>query len=346
MSTLGVGLVGAGPVVQAIHLPTLARLQDIFTVRNIMDVDQSIADAVAARVGAASSTSLEALLADESVDVVAICSPAPFHASQVIAAMRAGKKAVLCEKPFAETRDEAATIAAVSAETGVPVIVGAMHTFDPGWLAAEAAWGDLPATAHTVRSRIIIPPNARFEDWATEVIARPDWPQMDLSDPEVRAGLIQAAVMGLAIHDIPLVRRFVPRFDDVVVNTSDLYGGFGYVIGMTAADRLIQLTGGVTTQWDPSWTFEVFDDITHLTITFTPSYVHAGSATAELRRDGVTQQFGPFVHNGYEGEWRALHDVVHGDSRRAPSLDSLIDDLVFAVDIAAQAGTLVKGIRA
>jgi predicted dehydrogenase len=330
-------------VVQAIHLPTLARLQDRFTVRNIMDVNPEIAASVAARVGATASTSLEQLLADDTVDVSAICSPSQFHAAQVIAAMRAGKKAVLCEKPFAETREEAAEIAAVSAETGVPVIVGAMHTYDPGWLAAEAAWGDLPNTAHTVRSRIIIPPNSRFEDWATEVITRPEWPAADLTDPEVRAGMINGAVMGLAIHDIPLLRRFIPEFGDVTIATADVYEPFGYVIGLKAGGRLVQLTGGITTQWEPSWTFEVFDDNTHLLVEFTPSYVQAGSATATITRGGVSEKFGPFLHNGYEGEWRALHDIVHGDTSHAPSLDDLINDLVFAIDIATKAGTLAKG---
>ena len=32
-ATLGVGILGSGPVTQAIHLPALARLTDLFTVR-------------------------------------------------------------------------------------------------------------------------------------------------------------------------------------------------------------------------------------------------------------------------------------------------------------------------
>lgn len=339
---LGVGLLGAGPVVQAIHLPTLARLRDRFEVRVVMDVNEEIAASVAGRVRARPTTSIDDLLADESVDIVAICSPSRFHAEQVIAAMRAGKKAVLCEKPFAETREEAAQIAAVSAETGVPVVVGAMHTFDPGWLAAKSAWGDLPETAHTVRSRIIIPPNSRFEDWATEVLERPDWPAPDLSDPAVRAGMLGAAVMGLAIHDLPLVREFVPDWAEVDVEAADVLRPFGYLVSAVAGERLIQLTGGVTTQWDPEWTFEVFDDETHLRIDFTPSYVQAGSATATLTSAGVSRVFGQFDHNGYEGEWRAIHAIASGQTSMAPARDALIDDLVFAIDIAGQSSALTK----
>ena len=172
---LGVGILGAGPVTQAIHLPSLARLGDILEVRHIMDVDPAVAESVAGRVGARFSTSMDELLADPAVDIVAICSPHQFHAAQVIAACRAGKKAVLCEKPFAMNGEEAAAISAVSAETGVPINVGAMHTFDPGWLAAEDAWGDLPEQVHTVRSSIVLPPNPRFEDFATEIVGRDDF---------------------------------------------------------------------------------------------------------------------------------------------------------------------------
>lgn len=141
---LGVGFVGAGPVTQAIHLPTLARIPGLFRVAHVTDISAEIAASVAARVGARSSTALDTLLDDPAVDVVAICSPHAFHAAQVIATCRAGKKAVLCEKPFAMSAEEAEEIAAVSAETGVPIVVGAMHTFDPGWLAATAQWGTSP----------------------------------------------------------------------------------------------------------------------------------------------------------------------------------------------------------
>jgi myo-inositol 2-dehydrogenase / D-chiro-inositol 1-dehydrogenase len=58
---LGVGFVGAGPVTQAIHLPTLARLTELFTVTHVTDIADeiaaSVAARVAARVGARSSTS-------------------------------------------------------------------------------------------------------------------------------------------------------------------------------------------------------------------------------------------------------------------------------------------------
>ena len=257
---LGVGFVGAGPVTQAIHLPTLARLPELFTVTHVTDITDEIATSVAARVGARSSTSIDELLGDPRVDVVAVCSPHQFHAAQVIDACRAGKKAVLCEKPFATSADEAAEIAAVSAETEVPIIVGAMHAFDPGWLDAVAHWNDLPATSHTLRSSIVLPPNSRFEDFATEVITRPDPPPADFDDVEVQAGFVHAGVMGLAIHDLPLVRALLPRFDDLAVLSAHALQPFGYQIVLTVGGKLVELHAAMTATWRPEWALEAFSD--------------------------------------------------------------------------------------
>ena len=61
-ATLGVGILGSGPVTQAIHLPALARLTDLFTVRAVMDVSEATAAEVAARVSARATTSVDDLL--------------------------------------------------------------------------------------------------------------------------------------------------------------------------------------------------------------------------------------------------------------------------------------------
>lgn len=332
---LGVGILGAGPVTQAIHLPSLARLGDILEVRHIMDVDPAVAQSVAARVGATHSTSLAELLDDPEVDIVAICSPHQFHAEQVIAACRAGKKAVLCEKPFAMNAEEAARISEVSTETGVPIVVGAMHTFDPGWRAAEAHWGDLPEKTHTIRSSIVLPPNARFEDFATEIVTRPSTTAPDYSDIEVVKAVLEGGIMGLAIHDLPLVRRFTPDFEQIEVLEARHAAPFGYVISLRTPSRSIELRAVMSATWKPEWSFEAIADDSALRIDFTPSYVQAGSAVATFTGASGTEtrSFGPYGHNGYEGEWRELAELARG-TKQPPSAKTLIDDLTFALAIA------------
>jgi myo-inositol 2-dehydrogenase/D-chiro-inositol 1-dehydrogenase len=332
-SLIGVGILGAGPVTQAIHLPTLARLTDTFRVAAIMDVDEDIARSVAARVGARPTTDMESLLSDPDVEVVVICSPHQFHADQVIAACRAGKKAVLCEKPFATTSEQAEAIAAVAAETGVPILVGAMHTFDPGWLAAKANWGDLPETAHFIRSSIVLPPNPRFEDFATEVITRPAAGERDYDDPDVIAGMVSGGVLGLAIHDLPLVRTFLPDYRNIEVLSAEIERPSGYSIVLRSGDRLVELHALMSSNWAPNWAFQVFSDDQLLAVEFGPSYVHAGGAVAQLTRAGRKSTFGPGDHNGYEGEWRQLAEVARGAEPATGTAD-LIADLTFALNIA------------
>lgn len=134
---LGVGFIGAGPVTQAIHLPTLATLADRFRVAHVMDVDEQVAAVVAARADAQSTTQLDTLLEDPEVDVVAICSPDRFHADQVAAVAAAGKRAILCEKPLATTVEEAQRIADVSVTSGVP----SSTTWRPIWRPAAKLSG-------------------------------------------------------------------------------------------------------------------------------------------------------------------------------------------------------------
>jgi myo-inositol 2-dehydrogenase / D-chiro-inositol 1-dehydrogenase len=339
---LGVGFLGAGPVTQAIHLPALARLRQDFEVTHVNDINAEVAASVAARVGAEYSTSSEVLLEDRDVDVVAICSPHEFHAVQVVAACRAGKKAVLCEKPFAMSREEADEIAAVAAETRVPIIVGAMHAFDPGWQAASSHWGSLPETSHTIRSSIVLPPNPRFEDFATEVITRPASVPADLTDVEVRAAMVRNGVVTLAIHDLPLVRTLVPRFDDLVVHSAYALAPFGFQIVLTAGAKRIELHATMPANpWRPEWVLEAYSDDQALRVEFSPSFVQAGSAVATLLTAESSQTWGPGPFNGYEGEWRALAAIARG-RQAPPSIEDLIDDLRFALAIGDASADVVR----
>ncbi|MEW1813336.1 Gfo/Idh/MocA family oxidoreductase [Pseudarthrobacter phenanthrenivorans] len=338
-TTIGVGILGAGPVVQAIHLPTLARLTDLFSVRTIMDVNAEVAAEVAGRVGALPVTSLDALLDDASVEVVAICSPQQFHAGQVIAAMRAGKKAVLCEKPLAVSREEAEQIAAISAQTGVPLIVGAMHTFDPAWLQALPFIDELRSEAHTIRSSIVLPFNDRFEDWATEVVTRPDFAFPDEMNAALRAQMMPLAVLGLAIHDLPLVRSFLPQ-GDALITSAEFIPPFGYAITLSVGETVADISGLMQPHWQPQWQFEAVSDKAHLHVDFTPSFVHAGSAVATYTDEQGTRVFGNAGHNGYEGEWRAVAAAARGDQTLVPPLEDLINDLVLAVDVAETSAAL------
>jgi predicted dehydrogenase len=89
--------------------------------------DQAAVAAAAARLGwPATETDWKRLVGRDDVDLVDVCTPGSSHAEISIAALEAGKH-VLCEKPLANSVDEAramATAAATAATRGVRAMVG------------------------------------------------------------------------------------------------------------------------------------------------------------------------------------------------------------------------------
>jgi predicted dehydrogenase len=338
---LGVGVIGAGPVVQAVHLPTLATLADRLTVTHIMDVDPNVAASVAARAGARHSAGLEELLADGSVDVVAVCSPHAFHAEHIAAAVAAGKRGILCEKPLATTKAEAEHIAKAVNAAAVPIVVGAMHAYDPAWRAAQREWGDLPDRVHLVRSRIYLPGNDEFIGLATDLMtAGTARPAAIAAPPPSAAQRLRDAVLGLATHTIPQLRQFLPG--PVKVVEAQVLSPFGYRLVITGDGRTAELLALLPAAWEPDWTFEAWAPDARLRVTYPPSFVLAGSATASLTTESAGTRTWESSANGYQAEWLHLADVVEGRSEPLVGLSPAVADLVYALDLADDAAALLE----
>lgn len=82
--------------------------------------------------------SMDALLADPSVDLVTIATPNNFHKDMAIAALRAGKN-VVCEKPVTLNAKELEEIIAVRDETGKLFSVHQNRRWDKDYLIVKAA---------------------------------------------------------------------------------------------------------------------------------------------------------------------------------------------------------------
>ncbi len=333
--TLTVGLVGAGPVAQAIHLPTLARLGGAVRVTEVMDPDVELATAIAAQHGARVSATLEEMLAAGGVDVVVVCSPNAFHVTQIEALAAAGVRGILAEKPLAMTHDEAARVAAAVTASGTALVVGAMHTYDPAWLAAREALESVAPLVEQgpfhVRSAVYLPSNARFEDMATTMI-RPA-PRGGGGPAPSAADSLRGGVMGLAIHNLPLVRTALPRLDEV--GFADSLDPWGYVITASGPQGSVDLLARMPGTWQPDWTLAFWGPQVELHLAFTPSYVHSGSAVARLRTaDGSQRVFGPYPSDGYEAEWRELMAILTDGATPRYGVQHLIDDVDYAIDLA------------
>ncbi|MEV2194117.1 Gfo/Idh/MocA family oxidoreductase [Streptomyces phaeochromogenes] len=129
---LGVGMVGYA-FMGAAHSQgwrTVGRVFDLPrrpVLAAVCGRDAGAVRAAADRLGwAAAETDWRALISREDVDVVDICTPGDSHAEIAVAALAAGKH-VLCEKPLANTVEEAeamAEAARAAAERGQVAMVG------------------------------------------------------------------------------------------------------------------------------------------------------------------------------------------------------------------------------
>lgn len=329
---IGIGFIGGGPVTQAIHLPALSTLGDRFRTVRVMDVNAVVADEVAARYGAIGSTDAAPIYEDPQVEVVAICSPNAFHAEQAIASCRAGKAAVLCEKPLAVSKAEAAAIREAARASGTAIFVGTMHAYDPAYIAARQAWRDSGDTPRQVRNAIFLPTNDVFTDQATQLVPVPpaNHPGGELDLARKRA-MMRGAMLGLAIHNIPLVRDFHP--DVGRLELASFLPPFGYALVSAGGGSTAELTGLMPGQWPPKWTFEVIGQTHHLRAEMPPSYVMAGSARIEVSGPDGTAVF-QTGENGYQALWAAIGATVRDGAPPPITLETAIADLGFALDLA------------
>jgi predicted dehydrogenase len=182
MSELRIGLIGAGRIAQAAHLPALAKAEGACLVA-VCDSSPTLSQGVAQRYDVPGYTDVAELLAHDGLDAVIVAVPDRLHLPLASQALRAGKH-VLVEKPLAAVVEEAEELAALAEQTGLHLQVGSMKRFDPGIaFAAEAVrdaigpvlsasiWyrvmsGLRPATEATLFPPTLVDPQVRAHETA------------------------------------------------------------------------------------------------------------------------------------------------------------------------------------
>ncbi|MCX8082242.1 MAG: Gfo/Idh/MocA family oxidoreductase [bacterium] len=115
MGKVRVGLIGAGGIIQRLHIPSLKKIEGV-EIAGISDVNKEKIKYVAEKFEIRNTFTEWEKLIETDIDAVVIASPNVFHAKQSIKAMEAGKD-VLCEKPVCLTSKEAEDIFNVAAKT-------------------------------------------------------------------------------------------------------------------------------------------------------------------------------------------------------------------------------------
>src|ERR1700731_3146130 len=142
-SSIGVAFLGFGRMGE-IHLRNLGGLSQVKVVV-VADPRREAAERGKAISGAEEALiDIEKAIAHPAVDAVVIVTPTDTHAHLLEMAADAGK-AVFSEKPIALDLAETTRIVRVIQERGIPVQLGFMRRYDPGYAGAKRkiAAGDL-----------------------------------------------------------------------------------------------------------------------------------------------------------------------------------------------------------
>lgn len=131
-----IGLFGCGRIGR-LHAQNIAAHPDA-ELAQVFDVHQPSADEVAALHGCPTASSVEDILADDTINAVLIATSTDTHADLIEASAKAGK-AILCEKPIDLSLARVQECAANIAPYKVPVQIGFNRRFDASHRAAKMA---------------------------------------------------------------------------------------------------------------------------------------------------------------------------------------------------------------
>ena len=134
--TLRVAVLGAGYFAAFQH-EAWTRIPGAHLVA-IADAEPARASAAAKAVGCRALPNLDALL-DEQPDILDLCIPPAGQAQAIRRGLLAGPRAIICQKPFCTSPEEAETVASEAETAGIPLIVHENFRFQPWWRAIRGA---------------------------------------------------------------------------------------------------------------------------------------------------------------------------------------------------------------
>ena len=132
MEKVRIGIIGCGGIATSKHMPSLAKVKNVEMVA-FCDIIVEKAQKAAAKFGTPDAKYYEnykELLADETIDVVHVCTPNRSHSFITVDALEAGCH-VMCEKPMAINSVEAQKMLDAAARTGKKLTIGYQNRYRP-----------------------------------------------------------------------------------------------------------------------------------------------------------------------------------------------------------------------
>lgn len=162
MSKVKIGIIGCGGIANGKHMPALKQLPNVEMVA-FCDIIVERAEQAKIAYGTPDAKVYENykdLLADESIEVIHVCTPNRSHSFITVDALDAGKH-VMCEKPMAINSEEALKMIEAAKRNNKKLTIGYQSRYraDAQYLKAECEAGNLGeiyyAKAHAVRRRAV-----------------------------------------------------------------------------------------------------------------------------------------------------------------------------------------------
>lgn len=163
MTKLKVAIIGCGGIANQKHFPALTLQADKCELVAFCDIVLDRAKEACEKFGTSDAKYYQDyndLLADESIDIVHICTPNVSHSPIAVAAFEAGKN-VLCEKPMAHTTEAAEAMMKAWKKSGKKFTIGYQNRFreEVRSLKESCANGELGdiyfAKAHALRRKAV-----------------------------------------------------------------------------------------------------------------------------------------------------------------------------------------------
>ena len=143
MKKARIGFIGAGGFISANHLLTV-RDSEIMENKAIADLDPERLKKHSSKMSVGYTTNdYKKLLADKDIDIIIIGTKQDLHAKMIVESLDAGKW-VLCEKPMAETQDEARDVLAAERRNKGKLAIGFNRRFAPSMIETKRLMKNMP----------------------------------------------------------------------------------------------------------------------------------------------------------------------------------------------------------
>ena len=252
-----VGVAGLGAVAQAVHLPLLARHDDVFAITALADLSRELRDAIGTRYRVSADArhgTVTELLARDDLDAVVLLTSGS-HGGDALAALERGL-AVLAEKPLATTVAEIDRLAA--SPNADRLLLGYMKAYDPAVEEAARVVRDEAATLGALRSidvHVLHPtseaqlafahlrPPGRDVDGATlsALTAASEALVVEALGPAAAGAvgrLYGSVVLGSIVHELSVIRAVTGDTEPLAIDHVDVWPDGDWPPSVSIAGRL------------------------------------------------------------------------------------------------------------